>query len=153
MTPKLIVLMLVVGASTFAQYREPDPYYRNRGSYPDDRYSQPRTNEYGRNQQFLVSRVMSDLNRAAERARVDGHEAKHFNEVARNLQDFQARWAQGKFDSGKLDKAIRNLEHLVEANRVRGRDRDMLARDVNELRQFRASRGYDWNRNDYPAWR
>ena len=89
---------------------------------------------------------MSDLSQAAERARLDGHERKHFDDVAGNLQEFEARWARGKFDTGKLDKAIHNLEHLAEADRVRGRDRDMLARDVEDLRQFRASRGrYDRN--------
>ena len=45
------------------------------------------------------------------------------------------------FDTGKLDKAIHNLEHLAEADRVRGRDREMLSRDLYDLRQFRASRG------------
>ena len=131
-----------------------DPYYRNRDGYIDDRYSQQRAYGYGRNQQFLIDRVMTDLNRAAERARLDGHERKHFDEVAGNLQEFEARWARGKFDTGKLDKAIHNLEHLAEANRVHGRDRDMLARDVEDLRQFRASRGrYDRNPSYYPNWR
>jgi hypothetical protein len=130
------------------QRRRPDPYYRNRDGSGDDRYSQQRAYGYGRNQQYLISRVMSDLNRAAGRARLDGHESKHFDEVAGNLQEFEARWARGKFDTGKLDKAIRNLEHLADADRVRGRDRDMLARDLEDLREFRASRGrYD------PDWR
>jgi hypothetical protein len=109
---------------------------------------------YGRNQLYLIDRVMTDLNRAAERARLDGHERKHFDEVAGNLQEFEARWARGKFDTGKLDKAIHNLEHLAEADRVRGRDRDMLAEDLEDLRELRASRGgYDQNPNYYPNWR
>ena len=62
-------------------------------------------------------------------------------EVARSLQEFQSRWARGKFDTGKLDKAIHNLEHLADADRVRGRDREILSRDLYDLRQFRASRG------------
>jgi len=117
------------------QYRN-DPYYRN-GVYTDDRYSYG----YDRNSQYLIDRVMSDLDQAARRARLDDHEADHFNEVARNLQEFQSRWARGKFDTGKLDKAIHNLEHLAEADRVRGRDRGMLWRDLDDLRQFRATRG------------
>ena len=75
---------------------------------------------------------------------LDGHEIDHFNEIARSLQEFQAKWGRGKFDSGKLDKAIHNLEHLAEPDRLtgsRGRDRETLSRDLYDLRQFRASRG------------
>jgi hypothetical protein len=132
--------VLTVCAS--AQSWQQDPYYRDdprsRGGYSQQGgYG----DGYGRNQQFLIQRVMSDLDQAARRARLDGHEVDHFNEVARSLQEFQARWARGKFDSGKLDKAIHNLEHLADADRVRGRDREMLSRDLYDLRQFRASRG------------
>ena len=154
------VLALGLAANAETWWQDPnytprqDAYYRNRDSYTDDRYSQQRAYGYRRNQQFLIDRVMTDLNRAAERARLDGHERKHFDEVAGNLQEFEARWARGKFDTGKLDKAIHNLEHLAEADRVRGRDRDMLAEDLEDLRQFRASRGrYDPNPNYYPNWR
>src|SRR6266567_8689455 len=128
--------VLAVGAS--AQNWQQDPYYRDdhyRGGYSQQGYSN------GRNQQVLVDRVMSDLDQAARRARLDGHEVDHFNEVARSLQEFQAKWDRGKFDSGKLDKAIHNLEHLAEADRVRGRDRELLSRDLYDLRQFRAGRG------------
>ena len=133
--------VLTVCAS--AQSWQQDPYYRDdpryRGGYPQQGYGYGYG--YGRNQQLLVDRVMSDLDQAARRARLDGHEVDHFNEVARSLQEFQAKWDRGKFDSGKLDKAIHNLEHLAQADRVRGRDREMLSRDLYDLRQFRASRG------------
>jgi hypothetical protein len=154
----VLALGLTANAQSWGQdpYYTPrqDPYYRNRDGYSDDRYSQQRAYGYGRNQQFLIDRVMKDLHWAAEGARLDGHERKHFEEVAENLQEFEARWARGKFDTGKLDRAIHSLEHLAEADRVRGRDRDMLARDIEDLRQFRASRGrYDYSPNYYPNWR
>ena len=153
----VLVLGLAANAQTSQDpYYAPrnDPYYRNRDGYPDDRYSQQRAYGYGRNGRFLMDRVMADLNRAAERAGLDGHERKHFDEVAGNLQEFEARRARGKFDTGKLDKAIHNLEHLADAERVRGRDRDVLTRDLEDLRAFRASRGrYYENPNYYPNWR
>ena len=137
----VLALGLAANAQTWGQ--DPrytprnDPYYRN-----------------GRNQQSPINRVMIDLNRAADRARLDGHEAKHFDEVARNLREFEDRWARGKFDTGKLDRAINSLQHLAEADRVRGRDRDMLDRDLQDLRQFRASRGrYFQDPSYYPNWR
>jgi hypothetical protein len=154
----VLTLGLAANAQTWDRdpyYRQrSDPYYRNREGYTDDRYSQQREYGYGRNPQFLIDRVMADLNRAADRARLDDHERNHFNEVAGNLREFEDRWARGKFDTGKLDRAIDGLKHLAEADRVRGRDRDMLARDIDDLRQFRASRGrYDQNPNYYRNWR
>ena len=128
----------------------------NAQSWQRDRYSQApyRSDPYYGSSNSLIGRVLSDLNRAADRARLDGHESKHFNEVAGNLQEFQSRLARGKFDTGKLDRAIHNLEHLSEADRVRGRDREMLTRDLYDLRQFRASRGgYDRYRGYDPNWR
>src|SRR5712692_3325866 len=69
-----------------------DPYYRNdpnRG-YNDDRYYRG-DDRYGNggNEDALIGRVLSDLNRAASNARLDGHERKHFNEVAQKLQEFE----------------------------------------------------------------
>ena len=140
--------VLAVGLAANAQTWRQDPYYTRNDPYYRDDY------RYGRNQQSLINRVMTDLNRAAERAWLDDHEAKHFDEVARNLQEFEARWARGKFDTGKLDRAISSLQHLAEADRVRGRDRDMLYRDLQDLRQFRSSRGrYFQDRNYDPNWR
>jgi hypothetical protein len=153
----VLVFCLAASAQTWGQdrYYPPrnDPYYRNnRDGYGQDRYSQQRA--YGRNYESLIGRVLTDLDRAAASAYLDEHERKHFEEVAGKLQEFEARWARGRFDTGKLDKAIENLEHLAEADRVRGRDRDMLARDVQDLRRFRATRGrYDQYPDYYPNWR
>jgi|SRR5215471_11873308 len=147
----VLFLTLSAGAQTWDrdQYGQPrsNPYYRN-----DDLYRQ--RYGYGQDQGYLIGRVMSDLNQAASSAYLDNHERKHFDEVAGNLQDFQSRWSRGHFDTGKLDKAIHNLEHLAQADRVRGRDREMLSRDLYDLRQFRASRGgYDQRPGYYPTWR
>ncbi len=111
--------------------RDDNPYYRNNG--------------YTGYRQSPVEQVLSDLNRAESRAYLDGHERKHFDEASRNLQDFQARWASGRFDAGKLDKAIHNIEHLAQADRVRAWDRDTLSRDLNELQQFRAGGGANYD--------
>ena len=95
----VLFFTLSAGAQTWRQdsFGQPryDPYYRN-----------------GQSQDYLFGRVMSDLNQAASRAYLDGHERNHFDEVAWNLQDFQARWSRGHFDTGKLDNAIHNLSTL-----------------------------------------
>ncbi len=135
---------LSAGAQTWGR----DPYGPRYDPYSRDR-------AYGSYQGDLFDRVMSDLNRAASGAYLDDHERHHFDEVAGNLEDFQVRLARGKFDTGKLDKAIHNLEHLAQADRVRGPDREILTRDLYDLRHFRATRGgyggYDGSY--YPNWR
>ena len=149
----VLLFTLSAGAQTWGrdQYGQPrnDPYYRD-----SDPYYRDRGYGYGQNENYLIDRVMSDLNQAASRAYLDSHERKHFDEVAGNLQDFQSRWSRGKFDTGKLDKAIHNLEHLAQADRVRDRDRQMLTRDLYDLRQFRDTRGgYYRSPGYYPNWR
>lgn len=138
----VLLFTLPAGAQTWGQDRYGQPSYGQRG------YG------YGRQGGDLFGRVMSDLNRAASRAYLDGHERRHFEEAADSLRDFQARWARGRFDNGKLDKAIHNLDHLARADRVQGVDREMLARDLYDLRQFRATRGgYYRGPGDYRNWR
>lgn len=167
----VLVLSLAANAQTWGQgsyySQRDDPHYRNDPNYPnypdrggyynDDRYPRQRgygNDRYGSNPGSLIERVLSDINMAASNALLDGHEARHFDEAASKLQEFEGRWAQGKFDTGKLDKAIDNLRHLADADRVNPRDRDMLARDIDELRQFRSTRGgysnygYGGYRND-----
>lgn len=160
--------VLLVGAGVLflspaanAQTSRQGPYYRtdpNRGGYYDGRYPQSDRSGFGRSQNSLVGRVIADLNTAAGNARLDGHEWKHFNEAAQKLREFADRLYQGKFDSGKLDKAIQNLEHLADADRVHPRDRNMLARDIEDLRQLRSTRGRYSNNGyrdyrDDPNWR
>ena len=136
----VLLLSLSTGLQSWAQdaYGQPGyrPYYQD-----DGRYYPPRVRGYGSSQDDLIGRVMFDLNQAASRAYLDNHERKHFDEVAEGLQDFQFRWSRGKFDTGKLDKAIHNLEHLAHADRVYGRDRERLTRDLYDLRRFRDTRG------------
>lgn len=90
-----------------------------------------------------VERSMMDLQRAARNARyVDRHERRHFDRAMSELARFQDRWRQGRFDKGRLDKAIDNIKHLVNSRRLHPGDRRMLAADLASLRDFRARGGY-----------
>jgi hypothetical protein len=145
------VLALCTAAS--GQNRGRYPYDPPRGYGYGDAYNRPGP-DYGRNQPSITGRVMIDLDRAAQTARLDNHELNHFREVSKNLREFDERLARGKFDNGKLDKAIGNLAHLADSDRIRGREREMLRRDLDDLRRFRATRGgFDQNRGYYPSYR
>lgn len=111
-----------------------DPYYRNGGGYRNDGYYGGRGNPGG----DVIGRVLSDLNRANSASYGD---RKHFERAQQRLYEFQDRWRQGRFDNGKLDKAIEDIQHLVNSNQLRGRDRQILADDLYALRSFRSSGG------------
>lgn len=95
---------------------------RDRGSYG---YSSP------------VPSVLRDVQYVWSRSRVDGHERDHFRKVIDSLQDFQDRAARGRFDTGRLDRAIDNLEHLAQAHQIHPQGRRMLTQRLYDLRAFR----------------
>ena len=141
-----LVFGLLANAQTYGRQRD-DPYYRD-DRYRDGDERQRRDSRYGSRQSgSLIGQVLSDIDRAASQSWVDNHERKHFYEASRKLQEFEERWARGNWDNGKLDNAIENLQHLAQSDQVRGRERDVLYRDLTELRQFRSARGgYNWRR-------
>lgn len=113
-----------------------DPYYNNRtrAAYGRGAYGSGVSGN-------VVDRVLYNLNIAATNSRVDGHERGHFNKAQQELRNFQARWAQGQFDTGRLDKAVSAIQDLVNSDQVNSRDRSVLSNDLAALRQFRNSGG------------
>lgn len=123
-----------------------DGYYRNDG-YSNNGYNNSSRDNYPRS---IVDQVQADLSRAASNSYTDNHERAHFDQAQQSLQDFQVRWARGRFDKGPLDRAVTSLQHLVNSNQLNGRDRSILADDLNALRQFRSSGGqYGYRQNGY----
>ncbi len=97
-----------------------------------------------------VNRTLDDLSRARSYLYTDHHERKHFDKAQSELLKFQDRWARGHFDNGRLDEAIENVQHLVNADRVSPRDREILRQDLFALREFRSTRGrFDGGRDPY----
>jgi len=147
----------IYGGGVYGDPRRRDDPYRD-----DPYYEGGRNDRYGRGANSLIDRVRYDLNDAARaNAYVDNHERKHFRTAQQELDKFEQRWSQGRFDTGPLDKAISNMDHLANSNQVSRRDRSMLARDLNALRDFRANRGpggyaggnYDpYGRRSYPQY-
>src|SRR5260370_2178849 len=82
---------------------------QRRDVYRDSRYE----DGDGGSSNGLIGRVLSDLDRLSYGSRIDGHEKRHVEEASRKLYEFHDRVAQGRFDNGKLDKAIENIQHLA----------------------------------------
>ena len=122
-----------------------DEDYRDRGYYgqrPDDGYAR-RDGYYSRGRgggYSPASRAIRDLESIASRSRVDRHEYKHFSRAIRELYAFEDRLRRGRFDKGRLDGAIENINHLAQADQIHPRDRTRLRGHLYELRRFRSRR-------------
>lgn len=126
-------------------YDDRDWRYRDRDDdrYGNGRYGGYQNDRYGRSSRNnVVSRVINNLERSRSYRRVNDHDRNHYEKARQELQRFQSSWANGKFDTGRLDKAIDNLKDLAQSDRVDPRERQLFARDIEDLRRFRASGGY-----------
>ena len=91
----------------------------------------------------VTGRVQQDLDRAQSRA-VSRHDASRIEHARHNLWDFERKASQGRFDKGELDEAIGSLQSVVNHNAMPYGERRRLQDDANQLRDFRASRGYGY---------
>jgi hypothetical protein len=71
-----------------------------------------------------------------------GRERSRYDHAIRHLSEFQNRLYQGHFDRDRLDQAINDVQNVVNHNPLDNRARGMLWNDLNDLRAFRATRGY-----------
>jgi hypothetical protein len=120
----VLVLAGLLAAGAQAQYR---PF--------GDRYSG--RDAYNRNRGDLFGRVRADLERAESNSNWDGGDRRRFAKVREELGEFQRT---GK--RGELNDTISALQHVVDSNRLAYRDRDVLAQDLYQLRDFRARNGW-----------
>ena len=72
-----------------------------------------------------------------------GHEVERYNNAIRHLSDFDRELTTHRFDKGKLDRSIGDVQSVIDHNTLSGRSRRELLRDVMNLRRLRA---------DYDAW-
>jgi hypothetical protein len=106
---------------------QPRPRYQERG---DDHY-----NRFGRG---TLDRVRADLGHAERNLHyIAPPEMQRFLNVREGLAGFQRAWERGRYNRADLDQAIVNLQILVDRARLHPRDRDMLAGDLNQLRDMR----------------
>src|SRR5690349_7617030 len=125
-------IVVATGAAS-AQFRGPygDPYppSRERGGYDSG----------------AVNRVIGHIDRAEWGRYLSHGDRKHLESARRDLFRFQDDWMRGRFDRGRLDNAIGHLNHVANSYQLPPRERDMLMRDVYELRDFRErGSGYRW---------
>jgi hypothetical protein len=116
--------LLAVGASAQPQY---SPY--------GDRYDG--RSDYNRNRGDTFARLRADLERAEANSYWNGGDRHRFNKVREELGEFQRSG-----NRHELNDTISALQRVVNDNRLAYRDRDVLAQDLYQLRDFRARNGW-----------
>ncbi len=123
-------LLTTFVAAAYAQYGPPHgPYYPDRVS-------------------ALVERVHLDLNRGYSHWNLSKGDQKRLNKAEDRLRDFARDWHHAKFNRGALDASISDIQQVVEKNHLRGRERDALWNDVEQLRRMREA----YDRHEIGRW-
>jgi hypothetical protein len=126
-----IASMVAAGITASAQY--PGPYgdrYGDRGNYSG-------REGYNRNPGDLFNRVRFDVERAEAYSNWNGSDRRRFSKVREELSEFQRSG-----NRHELNDTISALQKVVNDNRLSYRDRDVLAQDLYQLRDFRARNGW-----------
>lgn len=127
-------LMSVSAGLLFAQGWRRDADWRY-----NDRRGDPRDVSYRSN--GSVRQIIRDLENIAGRSYVDRHEAGHFRRAIESLYEFDSRLSRGKFDRGRLDRAIGNIADLAQAHQIHPRFRNVLRSHLYQLQRMRSGGG------------
>ena len=113
---------------------------RDRTYRDDDVYHQGRDNWFrGDNwRQRFFERIREDVEHVQAGAFPFGADQFRLARTKQELDELQGKLAAGRYDQRELDEVIAALDRVVRDNRLSYRDRDVLADDLNRLRDFRA---------------
>ena len=139
MKTSLFLTLLMAGGVSVALAQGPYPRDGYGGRYRD----YDRGNYNGNRREDVVGRVMNNLSQAGGYGWMDHRDQKRLDHAFRDLMRFQEKWSRGRYDRGRLDSAIGHLQQAVNSNRIDPRRRDRLARDLYDLRDFRARGSYN----------
>jgi hypothetical protein len=94
--------------------------------------------DHGRDRDYsdlrgLVDRVQSDLRAASDLEHGDKQRDRYHN-AQDNLSKFDRNLSKGKFDKGALDHSIDRVKDILEHNTLQASSRDMLRRDLTDLK-------------------
>ncbi len=88
----------------------------------------------------LVDRTQSDLRAAGDLEHGNPKERERYHNAQRSLSTFDRHLTKGHFDKDELDRAIADLQHVLDHNTLQASSRDALLHDVEDLRGAREHR-------------
>ena len=115
--------------------RHDEYFVRDQDGYHRDR--EERFRGEGWRQQFF-QRIREDLEHVRSATFPFGNDQYRVSRTLQQLDELQSKLAAGRYDERQLDDVIAGMQRVVSDNRLAGRDRDVLADDLNRLRDFRA---------------
>jgi hypothetical protein len=100
--------------------------------------------DHGRDRDYsdlrgLVDRIQSDLRSASDLEHGNKQRDRYHN-AQDNLSKFDRNLSKGKFDKGALDHSINGVKDILDHNTLQGSSRDMLRRDLADLKIARDER-------------
>ncbi len=95
--------------------------------YPDRHYDAPPRGE-------VFERAQFDLSRAAQRS----YDRRRIAHAQHEIAEFQRKLNYGRFSNHDLDRAIGATDSVVRHGSIAPPDRDVLFRDLEGMRAFRA---------------
>jgi hypothetical protein len=96
----------------------------------------------------LIDRVHEDLNRGYQAWHLKNSDRDRLTHAEHQLRDFARAWSRGKFDKDELDESIGAIQHVLDNNRLTGRERDALWSDAEQLRRMREA----FDRHEIGLW-
>jgi hypothetical protein len=85
-----------------------------------------------------VEVTLQDLQAVKDHNSYNGHERERFDDAIHHLSQFAERLHEGgHFDKDKLDQSIGDVQSILDHGRIDERGRELLSRDVNDLRRLR----------------
>jgi hypothetical protein len=88
----------------------------------------------------LVDRTQSDLRASAGMEHNDSKQRDRYRNAQEHLSTFDRHLTKGHFDKDELDRAIGDVQSVLDHNTLEPGARDALLRDVNDLRAARERR-------------
>jgi len=111
-----------------------EPYYRDSDEYHRGRDAGFRGNAWrGR----FFQQVREDLDHASLNTAPFGRDQARLARTQRELDELQQKLARGFYDERELDEVMGALRAVVDSNRLRDADRDILLDDLRRMREFR----------------
>lgn len=112
---------------------------RRDGDRDGDRWREDRRN-FGRGDEWrgrIFQRVREDLDHIQAETFPGGGDQFRLSRALRQLDELQDKLTARRYDQDELDDVMRALRNVVRDNRMSARDRDILADDLEKLRDFR----------------
>lgn len=126
--------LLTVGLGAVLQAAPQQRYESPRGY--ENRYQADSANDF-RDNQLLFARVRSDIDRAENNMPAFSNGRYRFDRVRGELSELQRRWDESTYEPANADDVILALNRAMDSSGILPRDRDRLADDMTQLRQFR----------------